>query len=113
MTGDVDLHWSARALELARKADFRTSPNPMVGAVVLDSLGHRAAKGYHKAKAQRRAEEAALRAAGERGRGGTVSVNLEPCTNVHRELSCANALIQAGVRRVVVSMTGPDERVMG
>src|SRR6266849_6055563 len=113
MTGDVDLHWSARALELARKADFRTSPNPMVGAVVLDSLGHLAGEGYHKAKGQPHAEEEALREAGERARGGTVYVNLEPCTHVHRELSCANALIQAGVQRVVVSMTDPDERVRG
>jgi len=113
MTGDVDLHWSARALELARTADFRTSPNPMVGAVVLDSLGHLAGEGYHKAKGQPHAEEEALREAGDRARGGTVYVNLEPCTHVHRELSCANALIQAGVRRVVVSMTDPDERVRG
>jgi len=113
MTGDVDLHWSARALELARTADFRTSPNPMVGAVVLDSLGHLAGEGYHKAKGQPHAEEEALREAGDRARGGTVYVNLEPCTHVHRELSCANALIQAGVRRVVVSMTDPDDRVRG
>jgi len=113
MTGDVDLHWSARALELARTADFRTSPNPMVGAVVLDSFGHLAGEGYHKAKGQPHAEEEALREAGDRARGGTVYVNLEPCTHGHRELSCANALIQAGVRRVVVSMTDPDERVRG
>jgi diaminohydroxyphosphoribosylaminopyrimidine deaminase / 5-amino-6-(5-phosphoribosylamino)uracil reductase len=113
MTGDVDLYWSARALELAREADFRTSPNPMVGAVVLDSLGHLAGEGYHKAKGQPHAEEEALREAGDRARGGTVYVNLEPCTHVHREVSCANALIQAGVRRVVVSMTDPDEGVRG
>ena len=113
MTRDVDLHWSARALELARDADFRTSPNPMVGAVVLDSLGHLAGEGYHKAKGQPHAEEEALREAGDRARGGTVYVNLEPCTHLHRELSCASALIQAGVRRVVVSMTDPDERVRG
>jgi diaminohydroxyphosphoribosylaminopyrimidine deaminase / 5-amino-6-(5-phosphoribosylamino)uracil reductase len=113
MTGDVDLHWSARALELARTADFRTSPNPMVGAVVLDSLGQVAGEAYHKAKGQPHAEEEALREAGDRARGGTVYVNLEPCTHVHRDLSCANALIQAGVRRVVVSMTDPDERVRG
>jgi len=113
MTRDVDLHWSARALELARTADFRTSPNPMVGAVVLDSLGQVAGEAYHKAKGQPHAEEEALREAGDRARGGTVYVNLEPCTHVHRDLSCANALIQAGVRRVVVSMTDPDERVRG
>lgn len=85
----------------------------MVGAVVLDSLGHVAGEGYHKAKGRPHAEEDALREAGDRARGGTVYVNLEPCTHTHREPSCANALIKAGVRRVVVSMTDPDERVRG
>jgi len=113
MNSDVDLHWSARALELARKADFRTSPNPMVGAVILDSLGRVAGEGFHRAKGQPHAEEEALREAGERARGGTLYVNLEPCTHAHRELSCASAVIEAGLRRVVVSMADPDERVRG
>ena len=115
LSGDrgADLHWSARALELARKADFRTSPNPMVGAVVLDMDGHLAGEGFHEARGQPHAEEAALREAGDRARGGTVYVSLEPCTHTHREPSCANALIEAGVRRVVISMTDPDHRVRG
>src|SRR5256886_12139995 len=115
LSGDrgADLHWSARALELARQADFRTSPNPMVGAVVLDRDGQLAGEGYHKARGQPHAEEAALREAGDRARGGTVYVSLEPCTHTHREPSCANALIEAGVRRVVISMTDPDHRVRG
>lgn len=109
----ADLQWSARALELALQADYRTSPNPMVGAVILDSEGHVAGEGFHKAKGQPHAEEEALAEAGERARGGTLFVNLEPCTHLHRELSCAAALIEAGVGRVVVSMTDPDERVRG
>ena len=113
LASSTDLQWSARAIELARKADFETSPNPMVGAVVLDGRGHVVGEGFHKAKGQPHAEEEALREAGERARGGTVYVNLEPCTHTHRELSCANALIEAGVRRVVVSMTDPDDRVRG
>ena len=108
-----DLHWSARALELARQADYRTSPNPMVGAVILDSLGHLAGEGFHKAKGQPHAEEEALLQAGKRARGGTVYVNLEPCTHTHRALSCALALVEASVRRVVISMTDPDARVRG
>src|SRR5215472_535372 len=108
-----DLRWSARALELALQADYRTSPNPMVGAVILDAEGHLAGEGFHKAKGQPHAEEEALAQAGERARGGTVYVNLEPCTHLHRELSCAAALIEAGVGRVVVSMTDPDQRVRG
>src|SRR5215831_356158 len=109
----ADLHWSARALELALQADYRTSPNPMVGAVILDAHGHLVGEGFHRAKGQPHAKEEALAQAGELARGGTVFVNLEPCTHVHRELSCAAALVAAGVSRVVVSMTDPDERVRG
>src|SRR4029077_4736414 len=69
----ADLHWSARALELAAKADFRTSPNPMVGAVVLDSEGLVAGEGYHRGPGSPHAEEEALASAGERARGGGVS----------------------------------------
>src|SRR5437588_8324992 len=89
----ADRHWSARALELARKADFRTSPNPMVGAVVLDRDGRLAGEGYHEARGQPHAEAVALREAGDRARGGTAFVNLEPCTHSHREPPCAGALI--------------------
>lgn len=109
----VDLHWSARALELARLADYRTSPNPMVGAVILDREGYVAGEGYHRAKGHQHAEQEALAAAGERARGGTLYVNLEPCTHTHRRPSCADAVIQAGVRRVVISMIDPDERMQG
>jgi diaminohydroxyphosphoribosylaminopyrimidine deaminase/5-amino-6-(5-phosphoribosylamino)uracil reductase len=109
----VDLHWSARALELARLADFRTSPNPMVGAVILDREGYLAGEGYHRAAGQPHAEEEALRAAGDRARGGTLYVNLEPCSHTHRTPSCADAVIEAGMRRVVISMTDTDQRVRG
>ena len=109
----VDLHWSARALELAQKADFRTSPNPMVGAVVLDRDGHVAGEAYHRAKGAPHAEEEALQEAGERAKGGTLYVNLEPCTHAHRHPSCADAVIASGLSRVVVSMPDPDPRMRG
>jgi diaminohydroxyphosphoribosylaminopyrimidine deaminase/5-amino-6-(5-phosphoribosylamino)uracil reductase len=109
----VDLHWAARAIELARQADYRTSPNPMVGAVVLDPEGLVAGEGFHREAGQKHAEEEALEAAGERARDGTLYVNLEPCAHAHRIPSCAQAAIDAGIRRVVVSMTDPDERVRG
>ena len=109
----VDLHWAARAIELARQADYRTSPNPMVGAVILDAQGHVAGEGYHHLAGEPHAEEEALSAAGARARGGTLYVNLEPCAHEHRKPSCAQAAIDAGVQRVVVSMTDPDERVRG
>ena len=85
----------------------------MVGAVVLDPEGHVAGEGYHREAGQPHAEEEAISAAGERSRDGTLYVNLEPCAHAHRNPSCAQVLIDAGVRRVVVSMTDPDERVRG
>jgi diaminohydroxyphosphoribosylaminopyrimidine deaminase / 5-amino-6-(5-phosphoribosylamino)uracil reductase len=109
----LDQHWAARAIELARQAGFRTSPNPMVGAVVLDAEGRLAGEGYHRGPGLPHAEEEALAAAGSRARGGTIYVNLEPCTHEHRTPSCAQAVIAAGIRRVVVSMTDPDARVRG
>ncbi|HEX2714706.1 MAG TPA: bifunctional diaminohydroxyphosphoribosylaminopyrimidine deaminase/5-amino-6-(5-phosphoribosylamino)uracil reductase RibD, partial [Candidatus Acidoferrales bacterium] len=115
MTADpnADLRWSARALQLAAKADFRTSPNPMVGAVVVDHRGELGGEGFHAGKGQPHAEEIALAQAGERARGGTIYVNLEPCTHSHRSPSCAEAVIKAGVLRAVISMEDPDERVRG
>ena len=110
---NADLHWSARALELAQKADFRTSPNPMVGAVVLDRDGQVVGEGFHRAKGEPHAEEVALQQAGERAKGGTLYVSLEPCTHPHRNPTCADAVIASGVYRVVVSMPDPDPRMRG
>jgi diaminohydroxyphosphoribosylaminopyrimidine deaminase/5-amino-6-(5-phosphoribosylamino)uracil reductase len=110
---NLDLHWAAHAIELARQADYRTSPNPMVGAVVVGPDGLVAGEGYHREAGQMHAEEQALAAAGDRARGGTVYVNLEPCSHAHRNPSCAQALVDAGVRRVVASMVDPDQRMRG
>ncbi len=110
---DVDFHWSARALELAAEADYRTSPNPMVGAVVLDRDGRLAGQGFHHAKGEPHAEEEALNAAGDRARGGTLYVNLEPCIHSHRDPCCADMVVASGIARTVISMTDPDPRVRG
>lgn len=110
---NVDLHWSARAIELASGADYRTSPNPMVGAVVLDSEGHVVGEGYHRGPGTPHAEEEALAVAADRALGGTLYVNLEPCVHAHRTPSCVEAVIDAGIHRVIVSMIDPDERVRG
>jgi len=109
----LDRHWSARALELALQADYRTSPNPMVGAVVLDSDGNVAGEGYHHRAGEPHAEQEALDAAGDQAQGGTLYVNLEPCAHLHRTPPCADAIILAGLKRVVISMSDPDERVRG
>ena len=115
MTGDqsTDTRWAARALALARLADYRTSPNPMVGAVVVDASGEVAGEGYHHGKGLDHAEEIALAAAGARARGGTIYVNLEPCPHGHRKPCCAEAIVAAGIVRAVVSMEDPDARVRG
>ncbi len=85
----------------------------MVGAVVIDAEGMLAGEGFHHAAGQPHAEQEALAAAGERARGGTIYVSLEPCTHEHREPCCADAVIDSGVRRAVVSMIDPDPRVNG
>lgn len=108
-----DTHWTARALGLARLADYRTSPNPMVGAVVVDASGDLAGEGYHHGKGLDHAEQIALAAAGGRARGGTIYVNLEPCPHAHRKPCCAEAIIAAGVARAVISIEDPDARVRG
>lgn len=110
---DEDERWMTRAIELARSADYRTSPNPMVGAVVLDSAGRLAGEGFHAAKGGPHAEELALAAAGRRAEDGTIYVNLEPCTHSHRSTPCADAIVSARIQRVVVAMNDPDERVRG
>jgi diaminohydroxyphosphoribosylaminopyrimidine deaminase / 5-amino-6-(5-phosphoribosylamino)uracil reductase len=85
----------------------------MVGAVVLDKDGLVAGEGFHKAKGQAHAEQEALEQAGDRAKGGTIYVNLEPCTHAHREPCCAEAVIDAGIYRTVISMADPDVRVRG
>jgi diaminohydroxyphosphoribosylaminopyrimidine deaminase/5-amino-6-(5-phosphoribosylamino)uracil reductase len=85
----------------------------MVGAVVVDAHGELAGEGYHRRAGAPHAEAEALAAAGERARGGTLYVNLEPCVHQGRTPPCVDAVIAAGLRRVVVAMLDPDARVCG
>ncbi|MFM8524021.1 MAG: bifunctional diaminohydroxyphosphoribosylaminopyrimidine deaminase/5-amino-6-(5-phosphoribosylamino)uracil reductase RibD [Cyanobacteriota bacterium] len=100
--------WMERALQLAALGQGRTSPNPMVGAVVLDAEGHLVGEGYHAAAGQPHAEVGALRQAGERARGGTLLVTLEPCCHHGRTPPCSEAVIAAGVTVVVIAMEDPN-----
>ncbi|MFN9643729.1 MAG: bifunctional diaminohydroxyphosphoribosylaminopyrimidine deaminase/5-amino-6-(5-phosphoribosylamino)uracil reductase RibD [Cyanobacteriota bacterium] len=102
-----------RALELARLGEGRTSPNPLVGAVVLDPGGRLVGEGFHARAGEPHAEVGALRQAGERARGGTLVVTLEPCCHHGRTPPCCDAVIAAGLARVVVALTDPDLRVGG
>ena len=105
--------WMQRALQLASLGAGRTSPNPMVGCVVLDAAGQLVGEGFHQQAGTPHAEVHALRQAAERARGGTAVVSLEPCCHHGRTPPCSEALITAGVARVVVAMRDPDPRVAG
>ncbi|GAA1176066.1 bifunctional diaminohydroxyphosphoribosylaminopyrimidine deaminase/5-amino-6-(5-phosphoribosylamino)uracil reductase RibD [Streptomyces hebeiensis] len=102
-----------RAVVLAARGLGRTSPNPVVGCVVLDSAGRPAGEGYHRRAGGPHAEVHALRAAGERARGGTAYVTLEPCDHTGRTGPCSRALLDAGVARVVYAVADPDPRAGG
>jgi diaminohydroxyphosphoribosylaminopyrimidine deaminase/5-amino-6-(5-phosphoribosylamino)uracil reductase len=100
------------ALDLARCGLGQTSPNPAVGAVLVKE-GRVVGRGYHTWEAKRHAEIAALEEAGEQARGATLYVNLEPCCHHGRTGPCADALIAAGVTRVVAATADPNPMVSG
>jgi diaminohydroxyphosphoribosylaminopyrimidine deaminase/5-amino-6-(5-phosphoribosylamino)uracil reductase len=102
-----------RALTLAALGESRTSPNPLVGAVVLDAAGQLVGEGFHARAGQPHAEVGALAQAGTRALGGTLIVTLEPCCHHGRTPPCTEAVINAGISRVVVAMADPDPRVAG
>jgi len=97
-----------RAVELAALGLGTTSPNPLVGAVVLDAAGAVAGYGFHRRAGGPHAEVAALEVAGERARGGTCVVSLEPCNHTGRTGPCVAALVEAGVIRVVYAVDDPN-----
>ncbi len=99
-------------LDLARRAQGQTAPNPLVGSVVVQE-GQIVGEGFHPGAGQPHAEVFALKAAGDRARGATVYVNLEPCNHYGRTPPCSEALIAAGVSKVVVGMIDPNPRVAG
>ena len=109
----ADRRWMQRALDLAARGRFGASPNPMVGAVVLDADGRLAGQGHHAVCGGPHAEVHALDQAGERARGGTLYVTLEPCSHHGRTPPCVDAIIRAGVRRVVVSVGDPTPDASG
>lgn len=107
-----DEKWMKRALRLAEKGRGRTSPNPMVGAVLVKN-GQVVGEGYHARAGEAHAEILALRQAGEEARGSTLYINLEPCIHYGKTPPCAPAVIEAKVRRVVIGMEDPNPLVTG
>ncbi len=102
-----------RAITLAAHGLGATSPNPVVGSVVLDAAGEVVGEGWHERAGGPHAEVNALRAAGERARGGTAVVTLEPCNHTGRTGPCAQALIDAGIARVVYAVGDPNPTATG
>jgi len=110
--GEADADWMRRALELARRGVALVHPNPAVGAVIV-SGGRAVGEGFHTYDARDHAEIIALRQAGERARGATMYVTLEPCCHQGRTGPCTKAIIAAGVSRVVAAMADPNPQVAG
>ena len=108
----VDHGMMARALQLAERGLWTTSPNPRVGCVLVQA-GTIVGEGWHEKAGEPHAEVNALRAAGDKARGATAYVTLEPCSHTGRTPPCAEALIAAGVARVVAAMTDPNPLVAG
>jgi len=111
--GDPAERFMRRALELAERGRGLTSPNPMVGAVLVTSSGEIAGEGFHARAGAPHAEVEALTAAGARARGATLYVTLEPCSHHGRTPPCATAVIDAGVARVVAAVADPNPLVSG
>jgi diaminohydroxyphosphoribosylaminopyrimidine deaminase/5-amino-6-(5-phosphoribosylamino)uracil reductase len=109
---DPDEGWMARAVALAEGGRGTASPNPMVGAVLVRD-GRVVGEGFHRAAGLAHAEALALAAAGELAAGATCYVTLEPCAHHGRTPPCADALVAAGVARVVAAVADPDPRVGG
>jgi len=108
-----DEKWMRRALDLARRGIGLTSPNPAVGCIILDHEGAVAGEGWHEYDRRDHAEIVALRQAGSRACGGTAYVSLEPCNHTGRTGPCSEALIAAGVARVVAATTDPNPQTAG
>ncbi|VTT97266.1 riboflavin biosynthesis protein : Riboflavin biosynthesis protein RibD OS=Pirellula staleyi (strain ATCC 27377 / DSM 6068 / ICPB 4128) GN=Psta_1878 PE=3 SV=1: dCMP_cyt_deam_1: RibD_C [Gemmataceae bacterium] len=101
------------ALALAERGRGAVEPNPMVGAVVLDAAGNLVGEGWHQKFGGPHAEVFALQAAGERARGGTVIVTLEPCCHHGKTPPCTDAVLRSGAKRVVAAMADPFPKVAG
>jgi diaminohydroxyphosphoribosylaminopyrimidine deaminase/5-amino-6-(5-phosphoribosylamino)uracil reductase len=108
----MDIAFMKKAITLARKGLGRTSPNPMVGAVVVRN-GIVVGRGFHQKAGGPHAERIALAQAGGKARGATLYVNLEPCNHFGRTPPCTQAIFESGIKKVVFGMTDPNPTVKG
>ena len=103
----------AEALSLAARAEGLTSPNPLVGALVLDTGGEIAGRGWHRKAGEPHAEVLALQEAGDRAQGGVLVLTLEPCSHQGRTPPCAPFVVDAGVSQVIAAVSDPNPQVSG
>jgi len=108
-----DAQWLHRAALLALRGHGHVEPNPMVGCIITDARGEIVAMGHHERFGGPHAEINALRSAGERARGGTMYVTLEPCAHQGKTPPCADAIIRAGIARVVMAQHDPTSTAGG
>lgn len=110
---ESDQNFLRQALQLAQKSFGLASPNPNVGAVLVDSSGEVLGEGFHTYEGKKHAEILALEQAGKKAQGATLYINLEPCSHRGRTGPCADALIAAGIKRVVACTADPNPAVSG
>ncbi|MFI1174307.1 bifunctional diaminohydroxyphosphoribosylaminopyrimidine deaminase/5-amino-6-(5-phosphoribosylamino)uracil reductase RibD [Streptomyces melanogenes] len=113
MATAADADAMRRAIELAARGLGSTSPNPVVGCVITDASGAVVGEGFHQKAGGPHAEVHALSAAGDKARGGTAYVTLEPCNHTGRTGPCSQALLQAGIARVVYAVGDPNPQATG
>ncbi len=113
MDDRFDEQMMRRCIELAKQAEGRTSPNPLVGSVVVDQNKNIIGEGYHMKAGLAHAEVLALNQAGALAKGATLYVNLEPCSHFGRTPPCADKVIESGISRVVIGMQDPNPKVCG
>lgn len=113
MPDERDQAYMERCIGLARQAEGRTHPNPLVGAIVVADDGVVVGQGFHRRAGDPHAEAIALAEAGERAAGATLYINLEPCCHFGRTPPCADRIIASGIRRLVAGMADPNPLVSG
>lgn len=110
MASETDNHYIKKTLRLAKKGIGKVNPNPLVGSVIVKN-GKIVGKGYHRCFGKQHAEVVAIADAGEETRGATLYVNLEPCCHFGKTPPCTDAILKAGITRVVVGMVDPNPLV--
>lgn len=109
----ADQRFMTRAMQLAREGTYTTTPNPRVGCVLVDAANNIVGEGYHVRAGEGHAEVNAIANAGAAARGTTAYVTLEPCSHTGKTGPCCEALVAAGVSRVVYGMEDPNPKVAG